>query len=83
MKVTTNPPVLRDQPKMKILVSLISVYESPAESMARKFHDLYEEMAPDYGYETRPESRKPWDEVPEKNRRLMIAVCGRILTEGF
>ena len=50
------------------------------EALAKKFHETYELLAPNYGYETRKESAKPWDEVPEQNKRLMIAVCGQIIT---
>jgi len=50
-----------------------------AESLAKAFHETYERLAPSYGYETRKESAKPWSEVPEKNKRLMIAVCSEIL----
>ena len=49
------------------------------EDLAKLFHETYETLAPDFGYETREASRKPWLEVPEKNRKLMIAVCERIL----
>lgn len=52
-----------------------------AEDLAKKFHYSYETQAPNFGYETRKESAKPWEEVPEKNRKLMIAVCEDIL--GF
>jgi hypothetical protein len=40
---------------------------------ARALHDAYERLAPEFGYETRKESAVPWDEVPEANRRLMVA----------
>lgn len=50
-----------------------------AEELAQLFHETYEELAPEHGYETREASRKPWSEVPENNRNLMIAVCSRIL----
>lgn len=49
------------------------------EDLARLFHEIYEQLAPEFGYETREASRKPWHEVPEKNRKLMTAVCERIL----
>lgn len=52
-----------------------------AERLAQRFHEVYEELAPTYGYETREASRKPWAQVPEKNRRLMIAVCEVLLAE--
>ncbi|MFC8491772.1 hypothetical protein ACFUJU_13415 [Streptomyces sp. NPDC057235] len=53
-----------------------------AEEIAQQFHEAYEELAPDHGYETREASRKPWSEVPEQNKGLMIAVVGRLLDEG-
>ena len=50
-----------------------------AEQLARLFHETYERLAPEYDYETRRESAVAWDEVPENNRRLMIAVAGELL----
>ena len=52
---------------------------SEAELLAQRFHEAYERLAPAYGYETREASAKPWSEVPENNRQLMIAVCAEIL----
>lgn len=52
-----------------------------AEQLARLFHEAYERLAPDYGYSTRKASAKPWAEVPEQNRLLMIATCAAILAE--
>jgi len=45
---------------------------------ARLFHETYERLAPDFGYRTREASAKPWDEVPEQNRALMIATCAEV-----
>lgn len=50
-----------------------------SEYLARLFHEYYEALAPDFGYETRKASAVPWPDVPEKNRRLMIAVCQKLL----
>jgi len=51
-----------------------------AETLARKFHEIYERLAPHFGYETRKETR---DFDPESNNgRLMIAVCAEILAEA-
>jgi len=49
------------------------------EQLAQLFHETYEQLAPDYGYETRKESAVPWTEVPEPNKRLMCAVAGKVL----
>lgn len=51
----------------------------PAESLAQKFHEAYERLAPDYGYETRRESAVPWEAVPEPNRSLMVAVASEVV----
>lgn len=53
--------------------------ETTFERLARLFHEFYEELAPEFGYETRAESAVPWEQVPENNRQLMIAVCERVL----
>ena len=44
--------------------------------MARKFHELYEEAAPRFGYETRADTKTFHAETP--NGRLMSYVCGEI-----
>lgn len=54
-------------------------YPGTAEQLARHFHEVYEQLAPVYGHETREESRTKWDQVPDKNRRLMIAVCATLM----
>lgn len=51
-----------------------------AEKLAQLFHETYEELAPDFNYETRKASAKPWCDVPENNKKLMIAVAERILS---
>lgn len=43
--------------------------------LAQKFHEIYERLAPSFNYETRKESAVVWDDVPENNKSLMIAVC--------
>lgn len=50
----------------------------PAENLARRFHETYERLAPQFGYETRKDSAVPWSEVPERNRALMVAVAAEI-----
>ena len=47
------------------------------EQLALKFHETYERLAPEFGYETRSDTKK-FD--PESNNgRLMIAVCEAIM----
>ena len=51
------------------------------EQLAREFHETYEHLAPQFGYTPRPETSKPWEEIPDDspNKRLMIAVAGEIM----
>ena len=51
-----------------------------AEALARRFHETYERLAPSHGYETRKASAVPWDDVPARNKSLMIAVCAELLS---
>ena len=51
--------------------------------VAQAFHEAYERLAPQFSYETRQASAVPWDEVPEPNRSLMIAVCRELLEAGI
>jgi hypothetical protein len=50
-----------------------------AEELAKLFHETYEELAPDFGYSTRKSSAVPWEDVPEPNKSLMIAVAEKVL----
>lgn len=56
---------------------------SGAEDLARRFHQLYEHAAPSFQYETRKESRVPWEKLPTINRELMIYVCALLLDPVF
>jgi hypothetical protein len=48
-----------------------------AKQLAILFHITYEQLAPQFGYETREETRQ-FDET-SANGRLMIAVCDVVL----
>lgn len=49
--------------------------------IAEKFHETYERLAPSFGYRTREASAKPWDEVPEQNKALMVAVVASLIND--
>ena len=51
------------------------------EALAQIFHDEYERQAPEFGYTTRRSSAQPWEDVPEPNKSLMIAVAKKVLDE--
>ena len=53
--------------------------DDKALSLALLFHETYERLAPNYGYETRIATRQFDPDSP--NGRLMIAVCGEIYRE--
>lgn len=57
--------------------------ETPAEQLARRFHEAYERLAPEHSYSTREASRTEWARVPERNRRLMVAVAQELLDGGL
>lgn len=52
------------------------------EVLAQLFHETYERLAPQHGYRTREASAKPWADVPEQNRALMVATCRELITAG-
>ena len=49
-----------------------------AENLAQLFHQSYEKLAPVFFCETRKIS---WENLPEKDKNLMIAVCQLILSK--
>lgn len=49
------------------------------EAVARAFHETYERLAPEHGYETRKASAVPWEQVPANNRALMVDVADTVL----
>jgi hypothetical protein len=51
-----------------------------AETLAKKFHDTYEALAPSFNYKTR-NGGDPLEEVPEDYRNLMVAVCRVVLND--
>lgn len=52
-----------------------------AEAIAKAFHEGYERIAPELGYKTREASAVPWDQVPDQNKRLMVATTRWLLDQ--
>ncbi len=52
---------------------------SKSEQVAKRFHEVYERLAPQYGYKMRAESAVPWDELPFNHRALMAATVAEVL----
>lgn len=53
-----------------------------ADFIARRFHEVYEQLAPQYGYDTRVESRVPFDSLGSDLRLLMRNTIQCIVAEG-
>ena len=58
------------------------IKDATAEQIAKAFHDAYESKASSHNYETRKESAVAWENVPENNKSLMIAVVAQLLEDG-
>lgn len=62
------------EPNTKVVQPKVS---PEAKALAILFHDTYERLAPEFGYETKPETRKFKASTP--NGKLMIAVANEVL----
>ena len=69
--------------KSHYLESEMNTKAMEAAKLAKVFHETYERLAPTFGYATRIESAKPWEQVPPTNKDLMIAVCQEIISKHF
>lgn len=49
--------------------------------LARRFHDVYERLAPSHGYTTREDTRQFDPSSP--NGQLMVATCEELIAKGF
>jgi hypothetical protein len=77
------PLTASPEPESATYAEIDARKRAEAEELARLFHEIYEALAPEHGYKTREASAKPWADVPEANKGLMIAVAGKIIDEGW
>lgn len=63
------------------MAAVTSSRESCIERIARRFHEAYERLAPEHGYETRKASAVAWEDVPENNKALMRATVAALITD--
>lgn len=49
------------------------------DQLAELFHTTYEQVTPQFGYETRRETAVPWDELPHPHKQMLIAVATQVL----
>jgi len=54
-----------------------------AEELARTFHKEYEKLASRFNYETRKETKGDWENLPNNNKQLMIAVAEAVMDKYF
>jgi hypothetical protein len=52
-----------------------------SELIAKRFHEVYEDLAPTMGWETQERSRKTWEELPIENKWLMVKVVEQLMEE--
>ena len=74
---------MTDEPVMDPTAPVCTASPVTSEELAKYFHQNYEQLAPHFGYKTREASAVPWEDVPEKNKNLMVMVCHRILEHFF
>lgn len=65
--------------RLRSLVDELRTAQPDAATLARRFHEAYEALAPAFGYRTREASAKPWGDVPIQNKKLMIATAQAVL----
>ena len=53
--------------------------DTTVEATTRLFHETYERLAPSFTYKTRRSTAVAWENVPESNRRLMLATVREVL----
>src|SRR5262249_52439622 len=66
-----SPEAVDEKPWMRSMID--------PETLARRFHETYERLAPRFGDKTRRKTAVPWDQVPLSNKQLMIAVWDELL----
>lgn len=52
-----------------------------SELIAKRFHEVYEDLTPTMGLETQERSRKTWEELPIENKWLMVKVVEQLMEE--
>lgn len=52
-----------------------------SEELAKFFHDEYDKLAPRYGWRTQISTQVTFDQLPDNNRALMVAVCEQVVEE--
>jgi hypothetical protein len=51
------------------------------ERLARRFHDVYEQLAPQFGSKEQNKSAVAWSDLPSEKCRLMIVTVGVVMAE--
>lgn len=55
--------------------------QKETERIARRFHEVYEQLAPQIGRKTQEASAVAWSDLPDENRKLMIMTVGVVMAE--
>ena len=54
--------------------------EDEIKSIAMKFHETYERLSVEYGWKSQESCQVSFEELPEENRKLMLAVVREVCT---
>lgn len=79
MKTNTNTTGTQDNDFNLFPPQVLTNTNTEAEKLARLFHDTYENLAPQHGYETRDDTKQFDPTTP--NGQLMIAVAQHVIDQ--
>lgn len=57
--------------------------EAELKTIAKQFHKTYERLAVEYGWKSQESCQVPFEQLPEENRELMLAVVREVCTPLF
>lgn len=69
----------REAARLQALLERVKRLDQAAEEWAQRFHEAHERLAPAFGYPTAIAAATPWAQVPDLNKRLLIAVCAELI----
>ena len=52
-----------------------------SEELAKRFHDVYEKFAVEYGWKTQEQCQVEFEDLPKENRDLMVAVVSEVCAD--
>ena len=59
------------------------MFEDRYIAVAMAFHNVYEDLAVDYSWNTQQDCKVPWEGLPANNRHLMVATIAKLVHHGI